>query len=74
MDYQKTVYKLGPKEFCKYFNEDMFFYPDMVLVSDFPKQGTCPWPAVRLLNIICHFIIIKIMFLIENLSLAWIRS
>ncbi|CAO1407379.1 unnamed protein product [Diamesa hyperborea] len=45
MDYQKTIYKLGPKDFCKYYNEDRIFYPDMLLVSDLPKQGTCPWPA-----------------------------
>lgn len=74
MEYQKTVYKLGPKQFCKYFNDDKFFYPDMVVVSDFPPQGTCPWPAVRLNNIINYFIIIMKMSLIENLSSSWIRS
>ena len=46
MDYQKTVYKLGPKDFCKYFNDDKYFYPDLLKVSDLPVIGTCPWPAV----------------------------
>lgn len=47
MDYQKTPYKLGPNKFCQYVNDEHFFYPDLVKVSDLPTQGSCPWPAVR---------------------------
>ncbi|CAO1398196.1 unnamed protein product [Diamesa serratosioi] len=44
MGYHKTPYKMGPKDFCKYWNDDAFFYPDMLKVSDLPAQGT--WQAV----------------------------
>ncbi|CAO1398185.1 unnamed protein product [Diamesa serratosioi] len=42
MGYHKTPYKMGPKDFCKYWNDDAVFYPDVLKVSDFPALGTCP--------------------------------
>ena len=42
--FKRMPYKIGPKGFCKYFNDEDYFVQDLRKVSNYPPVGTCPWP------------------------------
>jgi hypothetical protein len=41
-EYRKLPYRLPPKKLCDFFNEDIFFYPDLVKTSNLPLPFPCP--------------------------------
>lgn len=49
-DYQLLPYRIAEKGFCKFFQEDEFFYKDLAAKSDFPEDliNGCPMAAVIL--------------------------
>ncbi|CAO1331281.1 unnamed protein product [Diamesa serratosioi] len=42
--YRRLAYKIGPFNFCQYFDEDKIFVQDFRKVTNIPPIGTCPWP------------------------------
>lgn len=46
-EYRRLPYRLPPKNLCDFLNEDTFFYPELVTVSDIPKPIPCPIEPVR---------------------------
>ncbi|CAO1407889.1 unnamed protein product [Diamesa hyperborea] len=42
--YRKMAYGIKPTKYCDFFNNDKFFYDDLLKVSDLPAKGVCPWP------------------------------
>ena len=37
-------YGVKATKYCDFFNNDKFFYDDLLKVSDLPAKGVCPWP------------------------------
>lgn len=45
--YRKLPYKLPPKGFCSFINEDIYIYPELSKASDIPWPLSCPLPIVN---------------------------
>lgn len=45
-EYRRMPFKLAKKGCCSAIQDDEIIYPDLVAVSDFPKQFPCPFPSV----------------------------
>ena len=43
-EYRKMPYGVKATKYCDFFNNDKFFYDDLLKVSDLPAKGVCPWP------------------------------
>lgn len=58
-EYRKLPYSLPPKSLCEFCNEDIYFYPEVVAVSDFPRPLPCPLPQVKIQSFIFQNISMK---------------
>lgn len=38
------AYGVAATKYCDFFNNDKFFYDDLLTVSNLPAKGVCPWP------------------------------
>ena len=38
------AFNVQPTKYCDFFDNDKFFYDDLLAVSDLPAKGVCPWP------------------------------
>jgi hypothetical protein len=45
-EYRKLPFAFPEKGFCNFYNEDPYFYPDLVEHSDYTMPLPCPIPAV----------------------------
>ena len=45
-EYRKQAYTLPPKGSCDFINQDTYFYPEIVKVSNAPEKMPCPLPVV----------------------------
>lgn len=43
-DYKLLPYKIGPKKFCDFIEEEKMLYPEFQATTDLPPLGVCPWP------------------------------
>lgn len=66
-EYRRLPFKIPRKQFCKFFYEEIYFYPEFAKASDFPppETATCPLPNVR--NIFCLFT--RLRFITEELNM-----
>ena len=42
--YRKMAFNVPQTKYCDFFDNDKFFYDDLLAVSDLPAKGVCPWP------------------------------
>lgn len=45
--YRQLPYRIPPKIFCTFVQEDSYIYPEVASVSDFPYPPSCPFPNVN---------------------------
>lgn len=46
-EYRQSPFTIKKQQYCKFFQEDTFYYPEVTKVSDFPLPHPCPFEKVR---------------------------
>jgi hypothetical protein len=64
-EYRLTPYKHSPEPICEFVNNDKYYVPDFVKVSNFTQPMPCPVPKV---NHLCIFVVLLQVFFFRLLT------